>query len=404
MKKLTALVIICAVLLSGCGCRPVNMMEKVPARAISLADPPVKNVETADFSVRLLQNCFQSGENVLLSPLSVLTALAMTANGAAGENLQQMEQTLNMTVQDMNAYLFRFTDPVHEELKLANSIWFRDTKQLTVVPEFLETNANYYQADVYRAAFNTGTMDAINDWVSTHTDGMIPKILEEIPENAVMYLVNALAFEARWQTVYEDFQVQEGIFTTESGKEQAVQMMHSKEREYLEDERATGFLKYYAGVKYGFAALLPKEGISLEAYVHSLTGESLQNILQARQDTDVFVTVPKFEAEFDADLSLVLKDMGMKDAFDLKRADFSAMATSAEGNIAISRILHKTHITVAEQGTRAGAATMVEMVAGEAPPAEEPKEVILDRPFVYMIVDCEENIPVFIGTMMDMEQ
>lgn len=369
-----------------------------------MADPPVKNVETADFAVRLLRNCMKPGENTLVSSLSVLTALAMTANGAAGETREQMEQTLNMTVQDMNAYLFRFTDPVHEELKLANSIWFRDTEQLTVVPEFLETNANYYQADVYRAAFNTATIDAINNWVSTHTDGMIPKILGEISEDAVMYLVNALAFEAQWQSVYEDFQVQEGIFTTESGEKQAVQMMHSEEWGYLEDERATGFLKYYDGVKYGFAALLPKEGIPVEDYVRSLTGQSLHQLLKNRQDVYVFVSMPKFEAEFEADMGEILKAMGMEDAFDPEKADFSAMATSTEGNIAISRVLHKTRITVAEQGTKAGAATMVEMEAtGAAPPQEEPKEVILDRPFVYMVVDCEENIPILIGTMMDME-
>ena len=87
-------------------------------------------------------------------------------------------------------------------LKLANSIWFNDDPSFTVNEDFLQTNADHYGAGIYKAPFNEGTCEEINNWVSDHTDGMVKNILDKIPEDAVMYLINALAFDARWEEVY----------------------------------------------------------------------------------------------------------------------------------------------------------------------------------------------------------
>lgn len=112
--------------------------------------------------------------------------------------------------------------------------------------------------------------------------------------------------------------------------------------------------------------------------------------------------IPKFEAEYSAELSEVLMEMGMTDAFSMRDADFSGLGSSTEGNIVISRVLHKTHVAVDEKGTKAGAATAVEMkTESAAEPMEEPKQVILDRPFVYLLIDCEQAVPLFIGTVME---
>ena len=110
--------------------------------------------------------------------------------------------------------------------------------------------------------------------------------------------------------------------------------------------------------------------------------------------------MPKFETDSSLELSGVLKAMGMELPFDREKADFSSLGTAGEGNIRISRILHKTFISVEENGTRAAAATAVE-AAAEAAEEEEPKRVKLDRPFVYMLIDCETNLPFFIGTMLN---
>ena len=385
-----------------------DLMKDVPAKAVVvLPDMDAGAAAATDFGVRLFQTSMEEGKNTLISPLSVLYALAMTANGADGETLAQMQQVLGMDSDDLNCYMLAYMDllPEAEEYKmsLANSIWFKDDPNFTVNESFLQTNADYYGSSIYKAAFDEGTRNDINNWVKEHTDEMIPEILDEIPDEAIMYLVNALAFEAQWDDVYDEFQVRDGIFTKEDGTNQDVEMMHADEYKYLSDDLATGFIKYYEGRKYAFAALLPNEGVTVQQYVDSLTGSHLRKMLADPEEIQVFTCIPKFESEYDIEMSEVLQEMGMTDAFDWHIADFSKLGTyNVDGmNICINRVLHKTFISVAEQGTKAGAATAVEMVAEGAAEIQEYREVILDRPFVYILIDCETNLPFFIGTMMD---
>lgn len=411
MKRLTALLLSFALLFSLTACSKVSaddLMKEVPAKAVDvLPDMDAGATAATDFGVRLFQTSMEEGKNTLISPLSVLYALAMTANGANGETLTQMQQVLGMDSDDLNCYMHAYMDllPEAEEYKmsLANSIWFKDDPNFSVNESFLQTNADYYGSSIYKAAFDEGTRNDINNWVKEHTDDMIPEILDEIPDEAIMYLVNALAFEAQWDDVYEEFQVRDGIFTKEDGTKQDVEMMHADEYKYLSDDLATGFIKYFEGRKYAFAALLPNEGVTVKQYVGNLTGSHLQQMLAAPEEIQVFTSIPKFESEYDIEMSEVLQEMGMTDAFDWRIADFSKLGTyNVDGmNICINRVLHKTFISVAEQGTKAGAATAVEMVAEGAAEIQEYREVILDRPFVYILIDCETNLPFFIGTMMD---
>ena len=411
MKKLIALLLVLAMALGMTACSQVSandLMKDVPAKAVDvLPDMDAGAAAVADFGVRLFKTSMEEGENTLISPLSVLYALAMTANGADGETLAQMEQVLGMDVDNLNSYMLAYLDLLPEtkdyKMSLANSIWFKDDPNFTVEQSFLQTNADYYGAGAYKAAFDEGTRNDINNWVKEHTDGMIPEIIDEIPDEAIMYLVNALAFDAKWADEYEEHQIREGRFTMEDGTRQDVDMMHSEEYTYLEDDLATGFIKYYKDRKYAFVAMLPNEGVSVSQYVDSLTSEHLRELLNNPQDLTVFASIPKFETEYDIEMSEVLQEMGMTDAFDYRVADFSKLGTyNVDGmNICINRVLHKTFISVSEQGTRAGAATAVEMVAEGAMEIVEFKEVVLDRPFVYMLIDCETNLPFFIGTMMN---
>ena len=411
MKKWIALLLVFAMALGMTACSQVSandLMKDVPAKAVDvLPDMDAGAATAADFGVRLFKTSMEEGKNTLISPLSVLYALAMTANGAEGETLAQMEQVLGMDVDNLNSYMLAYLDLLPEtkdyKMSLANSIWFKDDPNFLVEQSFLQTNADYYGAGAYKAAFDEGTRNDINNWVKEHTDGMIPEIIDEIPDEAIMYLVNALAFDAKWADEYEEHQIREGRFTMEDGTRQDVDMMHSEEYTYLEDDLATGFIKYYKDRKYAFVAMLPNEGVSVSQYVDSLTGEHLRELLNNPQDLTVFASIPKFETEYDIEMSEVLQEMGMTDAFDWRVADFSRLGTyNVDGmNICINRVLHKTFISVTEQGTRAGAATAVEMVAEGAAEIIEYKEVVLDRPFVYMLIDCETNLPFFIGTMMN---
>ena len=410
-----SLILICsmAVNLTGCATKvqAADLMEGVKANTVTgkTADDAF-----AQSQMRLAVDLFQSSvleskdENVLISPLSIQLALAMTANGADGDTKAEMEALLGgeITLEDLNEYLYSYVNnlPSAEKYKLqiANSIWFRDDEgRLQVEKDFLQKNADYYGAQAYKAAFDDQTLKDINNWVKDHTDGMIDSILDQIDEDAVMYLINALVFDAEWQHVYDKSDVYKGKFTNIGGTEKQVDMMHSEETVYLQDENAIGFMKPYSGSKYNFAVLLPNEGVDIYEYIAGLTGESLMETLSTPQLGMVMATLPKFSYEYELTMNDVLKELGMPSAFSGDTADFSKMAHSSRGNIYIGDVLHKTFISVDELGTKAGAVTKVQMNDESAPMSEW--VVTLNRPFVYMIIDNETNLPVFIGTVMDVQ-
>lgn len=416
MKKICSLILVVALVLSvsqaftGCTkAEASDLMEGIKANTVDVTPDMEKGNQAAtEFGVRLFQHNAESGKNTLISPLSVLYALTMTANGAKGETLEQMEQVLGLPIDEMNDYLYEYmnqlSDGKKNSLKTANSIWFVDREGFTPNQDFLQTNADYFHADLYKVPFNDGTLKEINHWVKEKTDDMIPEILDKIAQDAVMYLINAIAFEAKWEEPYEDHQIFDGTFTREDGTETDASFMRGSENRYLQDDLATGFIKDYQNGDYAFVAMLPNEGVTVEEYVASLKGEALQNMLENPEDTLVHTTIPQFETEFDTEMSKILKTMGMEIAFDMENADFSDMATSKEGNIFIGRVIHKTYIQVTKDGTKASAATAVEMRAEGAAEPEEAKEVYLNRPFVYMLIDRENNLPLFIGTMVDVSE
>ena len=410
-----SLILICsmAVNLTGCATKvqAADLMEGVKANTVT---GKATDDLFAQSQMRLAVDLFQSSvleskdENVLISPLSIQLALAMTANGAEGETRDEMEALLGgeIALEDLNEYLYSYVNNLpsaeKHKLQIANSIWFRDDDgRLQVEKDFLQKNADYYGAQAYKAAFDDQTLKDINSWVDDHTDGMIDSILDQIDEDAVMYLINALVFDAEWQHVYDKSDVYKGKFTNIGGTEKQVDMMHSEETVYLQDENATGFMKPYSGSKYNFAVLLPNEGVDIYEYIASLTGEDLMETLNTPQLGMVMATLPKFSYEYELTMNDVLKELGMPSAFSGDTADFSKMAQSSHGNIYIGDVLHKTFISVDELGTKAGAVTKVQMNDESAPMSEW--VVTLNRPFIYMIIDNETNLPVFIGTVMDVQ-
>jgi serpin B len=177
-------------------------------------------------------------------------------------------------------------------------------------------------------------------------------------------------------------------------------MMSSTEFLYVEDEHATGFLKQYEGARYAFAALLPNEDISIDDYIASLDGRRLAYMLANANNAIVEAKMPKFKTEYDIEMSLILKTMGLDNVFAGEYTNFGEMAEMHDGTpLAIGNVLHKTYIEVIESGTRAAAVTVASMAPGAAP--GEIKSVTLDRPFVYAIVDTETGLPIFIGALRD---
>ena len=407
-QRLCALLLCLPVLLTACGgpgycAEPLSLGGRtVPAEAADLNGPGA--LAATDFAVALLQSA-DGGGNVLLSPISVLSALAMTANGAAGETRAQLEDVLGLPAEEWNIYLQTLADALPEDKEarccLANSVWFRDGEDhLMIEQAFLTICSDHYGADLFRAPFDGSTLKDINAWTADRTDGLIPAILDRLPGSTVIYLINALAFDGRWENVYRENQIHDGTFTAAGGEEQRSRMMYSREYMFLEDDLATGFLKYYEGRTYAFAALLPKEGVSLEEYMVFLTGAGLRDTLTSARPEAVETAIPQFTAQYQAELSGALSGMGMADAFNAARADFSAMGSSPDGPLYISRVLHSTALSLDAQGTRAGAATAVEVDAGADQPS---RNVYLDRPFLYLLIDCQAELPLFIGAVRSLE-
>ncbi len=378
-----------------------NLMDDVsPFTIISDESPPKElPAQMADFSLSLLRQIGKTSpeENRLLSPVSIEMALSLTANGAKDETLHQMEEVLGSNLDRLNLSMDCYRQALSSEqpkVLLANSLWMKE-EGFSPNQDFLQTAADYYRPDIFSAPFDSSTVEDINHWVSDKTDGLITNTLDEIPLDTVLYLINTLLFDAKWKEPYGEHQIAGEYFHKEDGEEIPIQLMYSEESRYLEHELATGFFKSYEGGEYAFGALLPREGMVLEELLEQLDGDTLQEILQNPLDTPVTAAVPKFSFDTSAELKEPLKALGITDAFSPENANLSGLGT-ADGNLYINRVLHKTHITVDEAGTRAGAVTAVEVTSEGA--ALEIKSVILNRPFLFFIVHQKTGALLFLGT------
>lgn len=353
----------------------------------------------SSFATEIFKDNYSKGKTTLVSPLSVLTALALVQNGAQGNTLAQLEQALGgLDCDTLNAYMRAYCDFLTEsdELKIANSVWTDSSAKAKRA--FLQKAVDSYSAQLFSAPLSDPkTVESINSWVKKNTDGMIPKIIEKADRYAAMMLVNAIAFDAKWETPYKRSDIEKLEFTSYSGSKKKTDFMCSTENIYLKDGGAVGFMKPYKNGRFAFAALLPDENTGIDDYVASLSGDKLMKIFSsAKRGNEVNVKMPKFRAEYSTQLIDTLKKMGVKDAFDSKTADFSSLIENRDAYIAT--VVHKTFIEVDENGTRAAASTLV---GADTMSLMEPYSVCLNRPFVYMIVDTETNLPLFIGVQTE---
>ena len=404
-----------AILLMGCASLDEIAPEKLTTvDSVSPTVPVPADVsddfkrEYYAFSLDLLRETADTNTNSLVSPLSVMTALAVTANGADTETRAEMESTLGgFPIEELNAYLFSFTESLNATsdnksapvMRSANSVWLKDSPMLAVNDEFLSTCAGYYGAEIYKVDFSKqSTVDAVNAWVKEKTNDMILKIADKFDSDLALALVNAAVFEAEWATPY--FNVREGeTFISSDGVKYDVDFLPSMEYNYIEGNGATGFIKPYTE-KYAFAAFLP-DG-TVEEFFAAVTAEEMLNMISNATNEQVQALLPKFTYEFSVSLNETLTALGMPTAFEPRGADFSKMAVAENENIFISDVFHKTFIELTEYGTRAAAVTEVYMNVGSMMP-QNPKVVTLNRPFIYAIVDTVTNLPVFCGIVQNIK-
>ncbi|MBR3103494.1 MAG: serpin family protein [Lachnospiraceae bacterium] len=387
-------------------------IEKVSAPDAKITDAQTQALSQA--SMQLFAEAVKhegKHPNVLLSPTSIAIAFGMAENGAQGETLKQMEQVIGggIAIDEMNPLLYdlsdRFRSAKEVGWNVANSVWFKDDGMWQVKDTFAQKALSWYGADVWKAPFDNGTKDDINNWVSEQTRGMIPKLIDEIPEDAGMYLINAMAFEGEWQNEYEEDEILENRkFTNADGSQEDVTMLASTEGRYFTLGDGIGFVRDYKGGEYSFMGLLPEEGTDLDGYIASLAGSDADLAAAIRNCSygDVIVQIPEFTTDYGVEMKEMLIDMGMDLPFDPVKAEFTEMMEPTDGGdyqVWIGAVLHKTHIEVDRKGTRAAAVTAIEMdrCNAIAPIEEEPIRIILDRPFIYGIIDNATGLPVFLG-------
>ncbi|MGI6298201.1 MAG: serpin family protein [Saccharofermentanales bacterium] len=381
------------------------------------------------FSAALFAESAKNKGNVLVSPVSVFLALAMTLNGADNETRTAMLATLadqGITVEMLNE-LSRFLIVSLAEtnnrkaVEIANSIWLREGFQAN--SDFLQANADYFRAGATSLDFaDPAATELINNWVDANTHGLIKKIIEKINPTTVMLLINTLYFKSDWQLPFLHQDTRPGSFETPAGPVEA-KFMHQ-----------TGKLRYFSGSisASGDNTANPSEKGNINGNFDEIVGIALPYVdgqftyfafltdpavaprtwLQAREQTKLFselaglmaqksnfsvaLTLPKYEAEFDDSLVDDLSELGMDIVFDGSRADFSLLPASGSKGLFISEVKHKTFIRVDEKGTEAAAATSV--AVDESLPMFD-KELVFDRPFIYGIMDSATKLPLFVGIL-----
>jgi serpin B len=281
------------------------------------------------------------------------------------------------------------------DYRIANSVWYRK-KAITLRKSFLRKIAGYFGAEVYSAPFNAETVSDINKWVSNHTEGKIPSIIDKLSRDDRVVAINALYFNGKWAKPY--LTDVKKTFTLASGKEVKVPMLEGTESEYVRVNGGDGFLKYYKGGSVAFLGLLPPKGTSVQEYVKGLSGKEFIDAYRNRSKATVYTRMPKFGYSYSTSLEPVLKKLGVKSMFS-RSADFSNMTETA---VSVDKILHKTFIRVDQEGTEAAAVTAILMDASAVyDPDRIIKKVYLNRPFVYGLIDTKTGIPLFLGCVKD---
>lgn len=393
-----------------------GIKESVEKDAV-MSEEAAKNLTASSMKIfsEVVKN-EEPGKNILISPTSILYAFGMLENGAKGDTLKELEEAVNngATKDDLNAALHALKNRLYADASakwnVANSLWIRDNDKVSVNKDFLSSVKQYYGADVFKAPFDSTTLNDINSWVNENTDQMIPAILQDIDSESVMYLINAMCFKGEWLTQYEEAQIEKDAeFVGEDGAISNVNILRSDEDNYFTLGDGYGFVKEYRDSEYAFVGIEVSDEISLDDYIMNICKdpEAFRHAVDYNNlnyESNVIVRMPEFTYDYDKEFAPILQGMGVNDAFDMNKADFTGIFDDSKpGDYSVGSVIHKTHIEVDRYGTKAAAATAIAMV-GNAMPSEEREiiEINLDHPFVYAIIDRQTNIPIFIGCVKNL--
>lgn len=370
----------------------------------SLATPLTKAEEAVNASANSfgfdVYHSLYKEDQLLFSPLSASLALSMTAAGADGNTAKQMTKVLgfnDFTTDDVNGYYQKMVatlltvDP-DTIFEIANSIWISD--RITVRKGFIDDAKTYYSSEVFPADFaSQATVDKVNKWCSDKTHGKINSILDKPDPRMVMALMNALYFKGSWTHSFQD--VREGKFNSISGSAVKMDLMHLTDELYYAEYDGFSMAELpYGNGAFSMKVILPGVKEDFAKAVKRFSAKTLDKLNEKATKENVSVTMPKFTFEDNSDLNDVLIALGMEDAFNADKADFSKMSDG----LYIGFVKQKTFIDVNESGTEAAAVTIVGMeknsIGGGTPKVIN---FIADRPFLFIIQENSTGAVLFIG-------
>lgn len=355
------------------------------------------------FSLKLLKQVATTStnnKNLMLSPLSISMAIAMTSNGSNGTTLEGIRNTLGVnafTEEQVNKYYEHLIadlpalDP-KATVKIANSIWYRNN--FTVAAPFLQTNTNSYKAAVEAVDFsNPASVTKINNWVSSQTNGKIPTIIDAIPQNAMMYLINAVYFKSVWQYPFDKIKTAKSAFYVSPTSTVQADFMNANTTFKIGGKTdASVYELPYGNGKYSMVMVLPAADKTVSDLLSTLDTTKwkgwLSNLSTVKRD----IQMPKFKFAYDIGLNETLKLLGMATAFDEYAADFTRI--NSKGGLYITEVKHKSFIEVNEEGTEAAAATSVEIGVTSLP-----QPIIINRPFLFAIREVKSGLILFSGVV-----
>lgn len=408
MQKLLGLLcLVLLVVVSAAGCSLLQNSEGLASPVEELDTRLVQANNTFGINLFRELNLMEDGENILISPASILTALAMTYNGAEGETRTAMETVLlleGMERDEVNRLfadlltILRNPDP-KVELAIANSLWARNG--IDFYEDFLQRNKDYFEAEITDIDFDDPeAADLINSWVKKQTRNKIEEIVEPpINPETILFLINALYFKGEWSEQFDpDMTDQISFHLSDGTTKQHPVMFREDNFRYLEtDSFQAVSLPYGKNERISMYLFLPTERVTVEQLISKLNYANWEQWLSSFRHMEGMIGLPRFSFDYEVSLNDALDAMGMGIAFDDNLADFSAMHPIPP-RLVISEVKHKTFIEVNEEGTEAAAVTSVEVGVTAMP---ERFSMIMDRPFMFAIVDDMTGTILFLGSVYE---
>ena len=375
-------------------------------------NPEIPQVEyTNNFSIDLIKTT-RRDKNYLISPYSIEIALDMLKVGANNNTKSEIEKVVpKRNISDVS---------IKNRVNVANALFLKKDYKNVVKKNFTNNLTNNYNSEILYDKFKKPTV--VNKWVKKQTDGMIEKIIDDIPDDFVLGIANAVAIDVEWASPFECNKTTSEEFIKNDNKKINVEMMHdnSKYYKYLKSEDATGVIipykpynsegeiDYKLNSKLEFVGILPNEDV--DKYINNLTNEKLTDLLNnaipASENFEIDVSLPRFKYRYEVpNFNEVLNSMGIKDAFDSDNADFTNIMNkeNMKNNLYVNKAVHKTYIDLNENGTKAAAVTYIETkdISAVEPDDKQKVSIKFNKPFIYMIRDNETQEILFFGAVYE---